>query len=210
MMETDLHPYPRLRWLAVLWLLMYVPSYAIAYGWLNFLFLCNLGVILTAVALIAGHQLLLSSQAVAAPMIGLVWATDAGARLITGSHLFGGTAYMWDPQYPVFTRVLSLYHILWPILVLWCVKTRGYDRRGWPLQTAIAAAGIVIARLITEPELNVNYAFTDPFWGRQLGPAALHLLLTVSAMGLVLYALTHLLLTRVLRCPHPESAKDPS
>ena len=197
------HPYPRLRWVAVLWLLIYIPSYAQAYGVLNFLFLCNLGVMLSAVAFLLGNQLLVSSQALASPLIGLVWGLDAGARLLTGSHLFGGTAYMWDPQYPVLTRALSLYHLAWPVLMLWCVKTRGYDRRGWPLQAVIAGGGIVAGRLFTEPAANVNYSYTDPFWGTQIGPAPVHLAVTTGAMGLVAYGLTHLLLTRMLRCPEP-------
>lgn len=197
------HPYPKLRWFALIWLLVYLPSSGMAYGLLNFLFLCNLGVIITAVALLLGNQLLLSSQAIASPLIGLVWGLDAGARLFTGSHLFGGTAYMWDPQYPAFTRFLSLYHLFWPVLMLWIVKTRGYDRRGWPLQAFIALCGITAGRLFTEPKNNVNYAFVDPFWGTQIGPPVVHVLVSTAAMALVAYAVVHVVLTRVLRCPEP-------
>ena len=64
--------FPRLRWLGVLWLVVYLPAYAQAWGAANFLFLCNIGVILTAIGLIARSRLLLSSQAVAAPIIALV------------------------------------------------------------------------------------------------------------------------------------------
>lgn len=198
------HPYPRLRWLGLIWLLVYVPSYTWAYGGLNFLYLCNMGVIITALALIAGSRLWLSSQAVASPIIGLVWALDAGTRLVTGSFLFGGTEYMWDPQFPLLTRLLSLYHVAWPALTLWCVKQKGYDRRGWPLQAAIAAAGILVARGFTAPEHNVNYAFTAPFFNVELGPPALHLGLTVLTMGLGVYGLVHLFIIRGLRCPNTE------
>ncbi|MBZ0090028.1 MAG: hypothetical protein K8H90_06590, partial [Thermoanaerobaculia bacterium] len=45
------HAFPALRWLGPLWLAIYLPSYAVAYGLANFLFLCNLGVVLTAIAL---------------------------------------------------------------------------------------------------------------------------------------------------------------
>lgn len=196
---TSTHPLPRLRWLGLAWLAIYLPSYTLAYGVTNFLFLCNLGVMLTAAALVVGSRLWLSSQAVAAPMIGLVWALDAGARLITGSHLFGGTAYMWDPQYPLFTRLLSLYHLAWPLLLLYCMARLGYDRRGWPLQTAIAALALVTARFLTGPADNVNYAFTDPFWGRALGPPAVHLTLVLLGLSGVAYGLTHLALTRFFR-----------
>ena len=47
---SDRHLFPRLRWLGLAWLVIYLPSYAAAYGFTNFLFLCNLGVMLTAAA----------------------------------------------------------------------------------------------------------------------------------------------------------------
>lgn len=203
-MSHSQHPYPRLRRFALLWLAIYVPAYAWAYGALNFLFLCNVGVIITALALIRGDQLWISSQAVASPLIGLAWALDAGTRLLTGSFLFGGTEYMWDPQFPWFTRMLSLYHLAWPALTLWCVRRRGYDRRGRLLQAAIAGVGIVAARLLTEPEQNVNYAYTAPFFNVQLGPPALHLTITVLFMAVVVYGAVHLFIIRVLGCPAPD------
>ena len=79
--------FPRLRWLGVLWLVVYLPAYAQAWGAANFLFLCNIGVILTALGLILRNRLLVSSQAVAAPVIALVWLLDAGSRLATGDFL---------------------------------------------------------------------------------------------------------------------------
>lgn len=205
---SDSPLYPKLRWLAAIWLLIYVPSYTAAYGVTNFLFLCNLGVFITALALLVGNQLLISTQAVAAPFIGLVWALDAGTRLLTGDFLFGGTAYMWDPQYPLFTRLLSLYHLFWPLLVLWCSRKNGYDRRGWPAQTAIAGVGLVLSRWLTAPELNVNYAYRDPLFNLELGPGPLHLALIAAVLGGVIYGITHAFLTRVLKLPSPESTRS--
>jgi len=190
------HLFPRLRWLGLAWLAVYLPSYAVAYGFANFLFLCNLGVMLTAAALFRGSRLVLSSQAVAAPVIGIAWALDAGWRVATGHHLYGGTEYMWDPQYPLFTRLLSLYHLAWPLLVVALVLRTGYDRRGWPLQAGIAAVALVVCRLFTAPAENINFAFRDPLFGRAIAPAALHLALVFAALAGVAYGLTHLLLLR--------------
>ncbi|MCG8457175.1 MAG: hypothetical protein MI919_12930 [Holophagales bacterium] len=190
------HPFPRLRWLAAAWLAVYLPSYTVAYGLLNFLFLCNLGVMLTAIGWIAGSRLLVSSQAVAAPVIGLAWALDAGWRVLSGDFLFGGTAYMWDPQYPLFTRLLSLYHLAWPLLVVWCVAKVGYDRRGWALQTVIAAFGLIVGRTLGDAELNINFAFRDPIWSSQIGPGPVHLLVVLAVLSCIVYGLTHHLLQR--------------
>lgn len=190
-MPRDEHPWPSLRWVAIAWLLVYVPVYATAYPITNFLFLCNLGVTLTSVGLILGHRLLVSSQAIAAPVIGIAWALDAGWKLVTGDFLYGATEYMWDPQFPLLARILSLYHLAWPLLLLWCLSRAGYDRRGWPLQVAIAGCGILASRALTPPVENVNFAFRDPFLGLQLGPPAVHLAIVVAVLGGVAYGLTH-------------------
>jgi hypothetical protein len=86
------HPFRRLRWLALAWLGVYLPAYSLVYGPTNFLFLCNLGVILTCLGIWRGSALLLSSQAVGAMAICAAWWVDAGARLLSGRHLLGVTA----------------------------------------------------------------------------------------------------------------------
>lgn len=193
---TD-HPLPRLRWLAPAWLAVYLPAYTAAYGLLNFAFLCNVGVILTAVGLWRGSALLLSSQAVAALAVCLVWAADAGSRLLTGTYLMGGTAYLWDPQYPLFTRLLSLYHVGWPVVLVVALRRTGYDRRGLALQAGFAVVAIALSRL-TSPTLNINFAHTDPFFHGALGPPALHVAITVAALVAGAYWPTHVLLRRLL------------
>ncbi len=189
--------FPRLGWPGALWLLVYLPAYQSAYGTRNFLFLCNIGVILTAVGLIARSRLLLSSQAVAAPVIALVWALDVGWKLVTGDFLFGGVAYMWDTGYPLFARLLSLYHLVWPLLLWYVLRRIGYDPRGWPLQAGIAALAIVAGRLLAPAAENINFAWTDPFFGRQFGPAALHLAFCWALLSGVAYGATHWLLRRM-------------
>ena len=56
--------FPLLRWWALAWLAVYAPAYAVAYGFANFLFLCNVGVFIVVAGLWFGSALLLSSQAV--------------------------------------------------------------------------------------------------------------------------------------------------
>jgi hypothetical protein len=198
--------FPRLGWLGAAWLLLYLPTYHAAYGALNFLFLCNIGVILTAVGLIARSRLLMSSQAVAAPVIALAWATDAVWKLIGGDFLYGATAYMWDPAFPLPARLLSLYHLAWPLLLWWVLRRIGYDPRGWPLQAAIAALALIAGRLLAPATDNINFAWTDPFFGRQLGPTAVHLSICWALLSLVAYGATHALLRRMF----PSCRADPA
>lgn len=197
--------FPRLGWLGLLWLAVYLPVYASAYGLPNFLFLCNIGVILTAIGLVARNRLLVSSQAVAAPVIALAWMLDAGWKLATGDFLYGATAYMWDPAFPLPARLLSLYHVAWPVL-LWAVLRRiGYDRRGWPLQATIAAVAMIAARLVAPASENINFAWADPFLGRQFGPAWLHLAICWGLLSTVAYGPTHAALRRLFPGPGPSA-----
>lgn len=191
------HPFPGARWLALAWLAVYLPAYSQAYGWVNFLFLCNLGVILTVAGIWRGSSLLISSQAVAAMPVCLAWWLDAGGRLLLGRHPLGVTAYMWDPCYPLFTRLLSLYHVAWPIVLVWCLRRVGYDRRGYPAQGAFAVV-VLLVSCLTDPALNVNFAFAAPLFKRSLGPAPVHLALTALALVGVMYGATHLALAALL------------
>ena len=197
---------PSLRVFALLWLVVYLPAYTLTYGVLNFVFLCNLGVILTALGLVLGSRLLLSSQAVSAMVVCLVWSVDAGARALLGSHMIGATAYMWDPQYPLATRMLSLYHLGWPVLLVYCLRRTGYDPRGYALQAAIAGVALLASRF-AGPVLNANFAFRDPFFGLSFEPPALHLLVIYAALVGVIYLVTHRILQATLPLPPPHSPR---
>jgi hypothetical protein len=197
------HCFPRLRWLALAWVAVYLPAYTLAYGLANFLFLCNLTVFLVAIGIWTCSRLLLSSQAVAVLVVGAVWTVDVASRLLGGSHIIGGTEYMWEPRWPLFTRLLSLYHVVLPMLLLVVLRRIGYDRRGYVLQSAIAVVAVSLGRVFG-PEANINHAFVDPILKTTWGGAVTHVAVIVGALVLVVYPLTHWLLLRV--CPSRQPA----
>jgi hypothetical protein len=192
-----MHPFPRMRWVAAAWLLVWAPAYASVWGFRNFLHLCDIAVILTCAGLWSGSALLLSSQALFSMGADLFWDLDVCSRIVSGRHLFGGTEYMWQPEYPLFVRLLSLFHVVWPFLLLWSLSRVGYDRRGLPLQALVTLAALIASRA-SAPGLNLNYAFRDPLWGRQFGPAGVHVLVIFAASVALLYVPAHALLSRVL------------
>ena len=198
------HPFPRLRWAALLWLVVWGPTYAVVYGFGNFLHLCDVAVILTCAGLWRGSPLLLSMQALNI-LIDLTWDLDLGWRVVTGRHLLGGTEYMWDGRYPLWVRLLSLFHVLLPVVLLWALRRVGYDRRALAVQSVLGLVLIAGARALG-PEVNVNYAWQDPFFHRAWGPAAVHVLLIFAGLIAVVYAPAHGVLSRV--CPAPKSRGD--
>jgi hypothetical protein len=193
-MSAGANAFPILRWVALSWLLVWLPSYIWAWGWANLVHLCDIAVILGCVGIWWGSSLLISSQAVGSLAAGILWALDVGWRLTTGRFLVGGTDYMWDARYPLWVRLLSSFHIGLPLALLWAMRKVGYDRRALALQAAIAAGLFVAARFLPS-DLNVNYAFRDPLFHRAWGPAPVHLAVIFFFALVLLYWPTHLLLS---------------
>jgi hypothetical protein len=182
-----------LRCAALAWLAVWFPAYWHTWGAANFLYLCDIAVILTCIGLASNNMLLISSQAVSALLVDIAWTLDAGFRFFVGRQLFGRTEYLFDARYPLWIRLLTLYHLILPPLLLWALYRAGYDRRGWALQSAIALP-IFIASRFTTPAENMNFAFSDPFFHRSWGPAPVHIAITFLFMVFVVYLPTHLLL----------------
>jgi hypothetical protein len=197
-MSPATHPFRTLQWAALWWMAVWLPAYVWVWGWANLLHLCDVAVILSCIGLWCRSPLLLSSQAVSSLLAGLVWCLDAGWRLAMGRHLVGGTEYMWDARYPLSVRLLSLFHVGLPVVLLWTLRKVGYDRRGLAAQSVIAAVLLVVSRFFP-PNLNLNYAYQDPLLHRAWGPAPVHLVAILIGMVALLYLPTHLLLGRLFR-----------
>jgi hypothetical protein len=149
------------RWVSLAWLAVWIPVYALYWGWANFLHLCDVAVLLTCIGFARGDVLLLSSQAVSSLIGDLLWCLDASWTLFSNRHLMGGTEYMWDTRFPLWVRLLSLFHVVLPMLLLAALSRTGYDHRALRLQCGIAAALVVASRLLG-PSRNINYTFADP------------------------------------------------
>jgi hypothetical protein len=189
--------FPRLRWAALFWLILWTTAYARGYGWANFLHLCDIAVILTCLGLWLGSPLLLSMQALSSLVVDLAWNLDLVWRAAFGRHLIGGTEYMWDPRWPLGLRLLSLFHVVWPPLLWGALRRVGYDRRALLFQSLLAVVVLAASRVVV-PEVNLNFAQRDPFWGRAWGPAPVHVGLTAAALVGLVYLPTHLVLRRVM------------
>jgi hypothetical protein len=187
----------------LLWLIFWFIVYWRTWGAANFLHLCDIAVILTCIGLWTSNSLLLSSQAVSSLLIDIAWSLDAGYKYVLGRQLIGGTDYLFDVRYPLWIRLLSLFHVILPILLLWALYRLGYDRRGWALQSAIVLFAFIAARF-TPSDQNINFAFREPFRHLAWSPAALHVALSVAFMCVVIYLPTHLLLRWLF--PPPRSA----
>jgi hypothetical protein len=180
---------------AAVWLVLFVAAYGWAYGAANFVRLCDVAVIVTCIGIMTGRAHLVSSQAISSLLVDLAWNLDLLSRLLLGRHVVGWTDYMWEDRYPLWVRLVSLFHVVWPPLLFVVLRRLGYDPRGFVLQCGIAAVVLVASRFILPGE-NLNFAFRDPFFHRSWGPAPVHLGLTYAVLVGVVYWPTHLVLKR--------------
>ena len=147
-------------WLKIgwtVWLMVWVPLYWRQYGAQNFLFFCDLGNVLIGVALWLESALIFSWVACGVLLFQMLYAIDLGGALLTGHHVVGGTEYMFDPHVSLAIRLLSLFHLATPPLLLWAIWRLGYDRRGLRLQTVMTWI-VVPINYFWHPEKDVNWA----------------------------------------------------
>ena len=196
--SNKLHPV--LSWGALLWLLVWLPVNLRAWGWRNMMHFCDVGAIIACVGLWMQNPLLVSSQALSSLVVGALWSFDIGWRFGTGHPLFGGTEYMWDTHYALWIRLLSTFHIVLPLVLLWAIRRMGYDPRALALQSVIAAALLLFSRFLS-PALNMNYAFRDPLFHGAWGPAPVHLAVILAGTVALLYWPTHVILSRMFAVP---------
>jgi hypothetical protein len=179
-----------------LWVLVWAPIYWRQYGAQNFLFFCDIGNFIIALALWLESPLIFSWQAVSLLVFQTLFTLDLLGALATGRHWIGGTEFIFDPALPLAVRLLSLFHVVTPVLLLWAIHRAGYDRRGWKYQ--VLTVWIVLPiNYFWHPQFDVNWA-RGPFSHEQnLIPGLSYLLLYMLAVPAVVYYPTHLFLSRL-------------
>jgi hypothetical protein len=145
----------KLAWTA--WVVVWAPVYWKYYGAQNFLYFCDLGNLFIALGLWMESRLILSWQAVGLLAFQIFYSLDLIVALLTGKHVTGGTEYMFDPTIPLPVRLLGLYHLAVPALLLWAVRRLGYDQNALKYQI-LTTCLVVPINYFWRPEYNVNFA----------------------------------------------------
>lgn len=152
------------KWAFILFMAVLIPSYWINYGPTNFLWFSDIILFLVFFAVIFESKFLASMAAVGGIIHSLLWNIDFFWVLIArifGSQMTGFlTAYMFDVELPIWLRILSSFHILFPFLLLWLIYRLGYHARAWIFQVLLSWIVLLFSWLFTEPAKNINLVFS--------------------------------------------------
>lgn len=184
-----------------------VPYYWSAYGPTNFLYYCDIALLMALVAVWTQRALWASAPAVGILIPQALWIVDFLGSAI-GFPVVGMTGYMFDPALPLFTRGLSFFHFWLPLFLLWLLARLGYDQRAFWTWTALAWVLMPICYFLlpapppsaanpAEP-VNINYVYgLDDTQAQTWMPPLAWFALLMAGLPLAVFLPTHLLLKRI-------------
>jgi hypothetical protein len=188
-----------------------VPVYWHYYGPTNFLYFCDVAMILTLIAVWTENALLVSMCAVGILAPQALWVLDFLLNL-AGISFTGLTDYMFAADHSLFLRLLSLFHGWLPFLLLYLVWKLGYDQRAFVAWTVLAWLLVLICFFFMPPPnpdpgltpVNINYVWGMSDTAAQTWmPAWLWMLALIVGMPALLFAPVHFLLMRLMPQARP-------
>ena len=214
--KSTTHPTARANriplWLKISYtafLAVMIPTYWINYGPTNFLYFCDVALLLTLVGIWTESALLISLPAVGILLPQALWCTDFLVQLC-GGKMTGMTGYMFDGNRSLFLRGLSLFHGWLPFLLFYLVTRLGYDKRallGWSgicIVLCVIAyfwlppAGAVLAN--PNAPTNINYVYgMDDTKPQDLLPPLAYLGAWIAALTGIVFIPTHFVLKKVCK-----------
>lgn len=176
-----------------------VPVYWVERGPANFLWLSDIALLVTTLALWLENRYLASMMAVGVLLPELAWNLDFFLRLIAGLDATGlnATGYMFESKYSAVFRLFSLFHVMLPPLLIWMLLRLGYDTRAVYVQTLLVWILLPVCYLTTDPERNINWVFGIGNPPRTWVSGHLYLALLMIAYPLLVFVPTHLVLKRL-------------
>lgn len=178
------------------WVAVWAPLYWLQYGAQNFLFFCDLGNVLVLAALWLESPLIFSAEASGLLVFQLLYTIDLLGTWILKRHLIGGTEFMFDPNVPLPIRLLSLFHVAMPPLLLWGLWRLGYDARGWKCQTLLTWIVLPI-NYFWRPQFDINWARGLYFRPQHFAPGWAYLVFYSLLVPLLVYWPTHRVLLKI-------------
>lgn len=187
-------------WIKILYtafVLALIPVYWKGWGPANFLWFSDLALFVSVPALWLESRLLASMMAVGVLLPELYWNFELLFRLLTGKKLAGLTNYMWNTSYPLYLRLLSLFHLVLPVILILMLCEFGYKTMAIYYELPFAWLILFLCYKLTPPSANINWVFGLGNAPQHKVSSRLFLLFIMAAYPLLLFLPTHFLLKAI-------------
>lgn len=180
-----------------LFTIFFIGVYWREYGPENFLWMSDIALFLTVAALWIESPFLISLCMVSFLPIELMWNLDFLIDLIMGKNITGTAHYMFEKQYAIFVRSLSLFHVILVPLWLWFTISWGYDKRAIIWAIPMIWIIFVATYFCTKPntENNINWVYMPVVQGWRHISQNMWLMLLLIGYPLLVCVPMHLLYT---------------
>jgi hypothetical protein len=186
-------PSPLLLILYSCFMSVLIPVYWYSYGLINFLYFCDITLILTYIGSIIKNRLLISISAVGILIPQALWIVDF-IFTTCGYSLMHMTDYMYQDKYSYLLRGLSLFHLWLPFLLLYLLGKWGYDSRAVHYWNVIFFCVIVLCYNIIDKNINFIWGLGDKHQ-TSMHHTVWFVMVLLSAPTLIYYP-THYILKR--------------
>jgi len=177
-----------------------IPIYWAKYGPANFLWFSDIALLTLVAALWLENSFLASMMALAVLGPEIAWNLDFIGRLMIGGKTGGLSGYMFNSGIPLYLRLLSLFHVVLPVLLVWLMVWLRYDRRALVAQILVALVVLPVSYLVSPASANINWVYGFGGQQQRLPPVA-YLGVLMVLFPLVLYLPTHWVLLRFFGRP---------
>ncbi len=183
--------------LLTLFLVVLIPVYWKTYGLQNFLWFSDVGLFMTVAALWLQSPLLISTVALAILPVELLWNVDFFVQLVSSRNLVGLSGYMFDSNYSLFLRSLSLFHCVLPVIIVICLVQWGYRSAALPYSILLSWSVLLLTYFFTNPNDNINSVFAPHYFGWQRMPSLAWLIILMLSQ-LIVILIMHAILKAVV------------
>jgi len=181
-------------WMSISYTLMVcviAPIYFKEYGAGNFLWFSDIAMFVMVPALWFRSSLLTSMMAIGVLPLEIPWLIS----FLSGGTILNLADYMFDSTLPLYLRALSLFHFPMPACIIYMLWRFGYNTKALYPQMALSVIILLLTRVLTSENENINRAFPPEFLHGILSPNAyLFSLMLLLILGVIIPM--HLLLKK--------------
>lgn len=193
-----------IKFLLTVLLVILVPTYIHNYGMHNFLWFSDVALFLIFFAVWLESSLLMSMALVLTFFMEFMWTIDFFSNLILEKNIIGLANYMFQTEYSILLRSLSLFHLLLPTLPIFYLREWGYNKHALGYSLLLYWVIILCCYNFTPIEENINWVHYPQVYNWQNITSDNWILLLMILYPLLIMLPKNYIFSRIFKVANPK------